>query len=78
MTFWPGTGFTFAPPTAIDSTFAPLRHRTKRVKGAYSKDGAFAIIFQLVLEAQKRWHQITAIEQLGELIEGVRFVDGVA
>jgi putative transposase len=29
-------------------------------------------------KAQKRWHRITAVERLGELIEGVRFVDGVA
>jgi putative transposase len=63
---------------AIESTFATLRHRTKRVKGAFSKDSALAMMLQLGLEAQKRWHRITAVERLGELIEGVRFVDGVA
>jgi len=62
----------------IESTFATLRHRTKRVKGAFSKDSALAMMLQLALEAQKRWHRITAVERLGELIEGVRFVDGVA
>ncbi len=63
---------------AIESTFATLRHRTKRVKGAFSKDSALAMMLQLGLEAQKRWQRITAVERLGELIEGVRFVDGVA
>jgi putative transposase len=63
---------------AIESTFATLRHRTKRVKGAFSKDSALAMMLQLALEAQKRWHRISAVERLGELIEGVRFVDGVA
>jgi len=63
---------------AIESTFATLRHRTKRVKGAFSKDSALSMMLQLALEAQKRWHRITAVERLGELIEGVRFVDGVA
>jgi transposase-like protein len=63
---------------AIESTFATLRHRTKRVKGAFSKDSALAMILQLGLEAEKRWHRISAVERLGELIEGVRFVDGVA
>jgi len=63
---------------AIESTFATLRHRTKRVKGAFSKDSAPAMMLQLALEAQKRWHRITAVEQLGDLKEGVRFVDGVA
>ena len=63
---------------AIESTFATLRHRTRRVKGAFSKDSALSMMLQLALEAQKRWHRITAVERLGELIEGVRFVDGVA
>ena len=36
------------------------------------------MMLQLALEAQKRWHRITAVERLGDLIEGVRFVDGVA
>ena len=63
---------------AIESTFATLRHRTKRVKGAFSKDSALAMMLQLALEVQKRWHRITAVERLGELIERVRFVDGVA
>ena len=62
----------------IESTFATLRHRTKRVKGAFSKDSALAMMLQLGLEAQKRWHRITGVERLGELIQGVRFVDGVA
>ena len=63
---------------AIESTFATLRHRTKRVKGAFSKISALAMALQLGLEAQKRWHRITAVERLGELIQGVCFVDGVA
>ena len=63
---------------AIESTFATLRHRTKRVKGAFSKDSALAMMLQLALEAQKRWHRITSVERLGQLIEGVCFVDGVA
>lgn len=62
----------------IESTFATLRHRTKRAKGAFSKDSALAMMLQLALEAQQRWHRITAVERLGELIEGVQFVDGVA
>jgi putative transposase len=62
----------------IESTFATLRHRTKRVKGAFSKDSALAMMLQLALEAQKRWHRITAVERLGELIQGVQFADGIA
>ncbi len=62
----------------IEPTFATLCHRTKRVKGAFSKDSALAMMLQHGLEAQKRWHRITSVKRLGELIEGVHFVDGVA
>jgi len=62
----------------IESTFATLRHRTKRVKGAFSKESALAMMLQLTLKAQMRWHRITAVEKMGQLIESVRFVDGVA
>ena len=36
------------------------------------------MMLQLGLEAQKRWHRITGVEKLGQLIEGVQFVDGIA
>ena len=62
----------------IESTFSTLRHRTKRVKGAFSKESALAMMLQLAFEAEKRWHKITGVERLGQLIEGVHFVDGVA
>jgi putative transposase len=62
----------------IESTFSMLRHRTKRVKGAFSKESALSMMLQLAMEAEKRWHRITAVEKLGQLIEGVCFVDGVA
>jgi hypothetical protein len=62
----------------IRSTFAMLRHRTKRVKGAFSVDSALSMMLQLALEAEKGWHRITAVEKLGQLIQGVRFVDGIA
>jgi len=47
------------------------------VKGAFSKDSALAMMLQLGLEAPAGIAS-TAVERLGELIEGVRFVDGVA
>jgi putative transposase len=63
---------------AIESTFATLRHRTKRVKGAFSRESALSMMLQLGLEAEKRWHRITGVDKLGQLIEGVSFVDGIA
>ena len=62
----------------IESTFATLRHRTKRVKGAFSRESALSMMLQLALEAKKHWNHIAGVERLGQLIEGVNFVDGVA
>ncbi len=63
---------------AIESTFATLRHRTVAVKGAFSKETAMAMMFQLGLEAEKSWRRITGSERLAEVISGVRFIDGEA
>lgn len=62
----------------IESTFATLRHRTKRMKGAFSRESALSMMLQLALEAKKHWHRIAGVERLGQLIEGVNFVDGIA
>ncbi|MCU1362831.1 MAG: transposase, mutator type, partial [Acidimicrobiaceae bacterium] len=62
----------------IESTFATLRHRTKRVKGAFSRESALSMMLQLALEASKRWHRIASVERLAQLIEGVNFKDGIA
>jgi transposase-like protein len=62
----------------IESTFATLRHRTTRVKGAFSRESALSMMLQLALEAKKHWHHIAGVERLGQLIEGINFVDGVA
>ncbi len=62
----------------IESTFSTMRHRTRRVKGAFSRESALSMMLQLGLEAKKHWHRIAGVERLGQLIEGVNFVDGIA
>jgi transposase-like protein len=63
---------------AIESTFSTLRHRTKKVKGAFSKSSAMSMMYQLALEAEKSWRRIKGAERLAEIIRGVRFTDGIA
>ncbi|WP_298445989.1 hypothetical protein [Ferrimicrobium sp.] len=65
-------------PYYFEATFATLRHRTVAVKGAFSKETAVAMLFQLALEAEKSWRRITGSERLAEVISGVVFVDGKA
>jgi transposase-like protein len=61
----------------IESTFSIVRHRTIKVKGAFSNESALSMLYQLGLEAEKSWRRITGHERIAEVISGVVFVNGV-
>lgn len=61
----------------IESTFATVRLRTKRTKGHGSGKAALAMVFKLAQAASKRWRALNGSEKIPEVIQGVRFVDGV-
>jgi putative transposase len=60
----------------VESTFATVRLRTTRTKGCLSRRTALTMVFQLCLSAQRRWRRLDGPTRLGELVRGVRFVDG--
>ena len=61
----------------IESTFATVRQRTSRTKGSGSWSATLAMVFKLMLCAEKRWRRLNGHERLGHLIEGVQFNDGI-
>jgi putative transposase len=61
----------------IESTFATVRHRTKKAKGCFSRQTILSMVFKLCGSAEKRWHKIAGFQRLGEVVEGVKFVDGI-
>jgi hypothetical protein len=61
----------------IESTFATIRHRTDRTKGCVSRSTLLGMVYRLGMSAQTRWRRLRGFERLGELIAGVKFVDGV-
>lgn len=61
----------------IESTFATVRHRTKRSKGCLSRETAFIMVFKLLKDAEKTWRKIDGKNQLPKLISGVKFSDGL-
>ena len=61
----------------IESTFATVRLRTVKTRGAVSTVTVTPFVFKLVQSAQKRWHRIRGFKSLGDVIEGVQFKDGV-
>lgn len=61
----------------IESTFATVRLRTAKTKGAGSRLACLTMVFQLALSAQQRWRKLNGYERLAELIQGVQFQDGI-
>jgi transposase-like protein len=61
----------------IESTFATVRHRTRRTKGCGSRTATLTMTFKLVLEAQKTWKKIKGYNMLLHVINNVPFIDGI-
>jgi len=61
----------------IESTFATVRHRTKKTKGCLSRKTALAMTFRLMMSAKKKWRKLDGAHRLPEIIEGVAFKDGI-
>ena len=61
----------------IESAFATIRHRTDRTKGCVSRSTLLGLVYRLGMCAQKRWRRLRGFKRLGELVAGVKFVDGM-
>jgi len=61
----------------IESVFATVRLRTTRTKNCGSRLTTLAMAFKLMLTAQKRWHRLRGYQLLADVINGVRFKDGI-
>jgi putative transposase len=61
----------------IESTFATVRLRTDKTRGCVSQASILSLVFKLVQSAQKRWLRIQKFNRLAEVIEGVKFTDGI-
>jgi transposase-like protein len=60
----------------IESTFATVRLRTYKTKGAGSRTACMAMAFKLVESAQNHWRKLNGSTLLPEVIAGVIFKDG--
>ena len=61
----------------IESTFATVRLRTAKVRSCFSSLTVLTMAFQLCRCAQKRWIKLHHPERLGEVIRGVKFINGI-
>lgn len=61
----------------IESVFATVRLRTDKTKNCGSRTTTLAMGFKLMEAAQKRWRRLRGYNLLAEVIQGVKFKDGV-
>ncbi len=61
----------------IESTFATIRLRTVKTRNCLSARSALSLVHQLEMSAQKRWCKLRGFRQLADVIDGVKFIDGV-
>jgi transposase-like protein len=61
----------------IESTFATVRLRTRRTKGCGSRTATLMMVFKLADQAEKHWRRLNGSARIAQVIEGVKFVDGI-
>lgn len=61
----------------IESSFATVRHRTDRTRGAISRESIIPFVFKLGKVAEQHWRKLNGFEYLAKVITGVRFRDGI-
>ena len=61
----------------IESTFATVRLRTSKTRGCVACAGLLAMVFKLTKTAEQKWHKLRGHARLGQVIEGVKFKDGL-
>ncbi len=61
----------------IESSFATVKLRTKVTKGAGSKKAALAMAYKLLDAAQERWRRFNGHELITDVLEDVKFKDGI-
>lgn len=61
----------------IESTFATVRLRTAKTRGCVSRAGILAMVFKLTKSAEQRWRKLKGAARLGQLIDRVRFKNGL-
>ena len=61
----------------IESTFSTIRLRTKKTRACVSRTTILTMVYKLGLSAEKGWRKLRGFQRLADLINGVKFIDGV-
>ncbi len=61
----------------VESAFATIRHRSSRAKCCVMRQTMLSMIYKMGMSAETSWPRLRGFRQLGKIIEGVRFNDGI-
>lgn len=61
----------------IESTFATVKHRTRKSRNCFSRNTIIAATYKLFLEAEKRWKPLRGKNRIAQVINMEKFIDGV-
>ena len=61
----------------IESTFSTIRLRTSKTRNNLSRDTMLSLVYKLAQAAEKRWLKLKGSELLKDMVQDVRFVDGI-
>jgi len=62
----------------IESTFATIRLRHRKTKNNGSAKASLVMLFKLAQTASKCWRKLRGHQHIPELIQGIRFIDGIS
>ncbi len=61
----------------IESTFSTIRLRTKKNRACVSRTTILTMVYKLGLSAEKGWRKLRGFRRLADVINGVKFIDGI-
>ena len=61
----------------IESSFATVRLRMNKTRNCLSRTTALTMLYKLAIEAENGWRKLRGFKQLADVINGVRFIDGI-
>jgi len=61
----------------IESVFSTVRLRTAKTRNCVSRRTILSLVYRLVSTAEKRWNRLRGSQELGKVITGIKFIDGI-
>ena len=58
-------------------TFSTIRLRAKKTRACVSRTTILTMVYKLGLSAEKGWRKLRGFRRLADVINGIKFIDGI-